>query len=105
MCICEFQNYWYIAKKFYDEGNDYVTKVTDHFVKSFIKRDKLDYIKLHGEAASAEISQIDSFIDVFNSKRKQFKWKTFSTLMKQGCTPKKIRINLMFTINPRIIKT
>lgn len=39
-----------IAKGFYEERNDHITKFRDNFVKIYIKRDEIDYKRLQGEA-------------------------------------------------------
>ncbi|KAG0429558.1 Jerky protein [Dictyocoela muelleri] len=54
-----------IACDFYKNKNDCESKVTDHFIRNFIKREKLSYIKLHGESASADLSQLEDFKQKF----------------------------------------
>ncbi|KAG0428084.1 Tigger transposable element-derived protein 4, partial [Dictyocoela muelleri] len=96
-------------------------KITDYFVKKFVKRQSLSYITLHGEAASADIGLIDVFKqdlskkletyekqDIFNIEETSLYIKSCSNKSyvldkkkdNRGTKQDKTRITLMLGVNP-----
>lgn len=59
-----------MSEKFIDAYNITDFKITQYFLKSFIKRNELKYITLHGEAGSADMSKIEEFKLVLKEKLK-----------------------------------
>ncbi|KAG0427414.1 Tigger transposable element-derived protein 1, partial [Dictyocoela muelleri] len=57
-----------LALDYYKAMNDNVSKVTKYFVKNFVKRRSINYVTLHGEAASADTTLIDIFKDDLKRK-------------------------------------
>ncbi|KAG0436323.1 hypothetical protein DMUE_4280 [Dictyocoela muelleri] len=55
------QTIYDLAEQFYKEKDNTDFKVTNYFVNTFVKRNSLSYITLHGESASADLSCVDVF--------------------------------------------
>ncbi|KAG0421500.1 Tigger transposable element-derived protein 6, partial [Dictyocoela muelleri] len=53
--------------------NNFRIKITDYFIREFIKRNGLKYLNLHGESKSADLSNISEFLENYNSKLKTYK--------------------------------
>ncbi len=60
-----------LTKK-YVEQNNMTIKPTNYFVKTFIKRHNITYLKLHGESKSAKIDDVNEFYDNFENISKKF---------------------------------
>ncbi|KAG0441332.1 hypothetical protein DMUE_1122 [Dictyocoela muelleri] len=57
-----------LALYYYKAMNDNVSKATKYFVKKNCKKETINYVTLHGEAASADTRLIDIFKDDLKSK-------------------------------------
>ena len=64
-----------LCSKYFKETGMEETKITMYFLKNFVKRNGLRYITLHGEAASADQSQLQEFKDKLKDRSQNYEMK------------------------------
>ncbi|KAG0431424.1 Tigger transposable element-derived protein 6 [Dictyocoela muelleri] len=73
-----------IASLFYEERNINNAEVTEFYINNFLKREKLTYVKLHGESASADLTQIATFKSHIKIKLTEFSLKDIFNIDETG---------------------